>query len=85
MSGSAGIFAEDSSFDATFPRYVRERSARYWTPVAVAARAAAIFREQGATRILDVGCDPLAWIESMGSVLSVSRSDIAEGSLSDRR
>ena len=58
MSRSSGIFAEDSLFDAQFPRYVRERSTQYWTPVAVAARAAAIFLEQGATRILDVGCGP---------------------------
>ncbi|HEY0465790.1 MAG TPA: hypothetical protein VGC79_16365, partial [Polyangiaceae bacterium] len=55
---SCSILTDDSLFDAQFPRYVRERSAQYWTPVAVAARAAAIFREQGATRILDVGCGP---------------------------
>jgi len=52
------IFEQDTLFDEQFPRYVRERSSQYWTPVAVAARAAAIFRARGATRVLDVGCGP---------------------------
>jgi predicted RNA methylase len=52
------VLAQDRSFDDQFPRYVRERSSQYWTPVAVAAQAAAIFRARGATRILDVGCGP---------------------------
>jgi len=52
------IFEHDDLFDEQFPHYVRERSSQYWTPVAVAARAAAIFRERGAKRILDVGCGP---------------------------
>jgi SAM-dependent methyltransferase len=48
----------DELFDSQLPHYVRERSRRFWTPVAVAARAAASFSEQGARRILDVGCGP---------------------------
>ena len=52
------VFEQDALFDEQFPRYVRERSSQYWTPVAVAARAAALFRERGAGRILDVGCGP---------------------------
>jgi SAM-dependent methyltransferase len=52
------IFERDALFDEQFPRYVRERSSQYWTPVAVAARAAGIFRARGAMRVLDVGCGP---------------------------
>jgi len=55
---AATVCAQDALFDQQFPRYVRERSSQYWTPVAVAARAAIIFRERGARRILDVGCGP---------------------------
>ena len=55
---SRSIFEQDALFDEQFPDYVRERSSQYWTPVAVAAHAAAIFRERGARRILDVGCGP---------------------------
>jgi SAM-dependent methyltransferase len=49
---------DDDTFDAQLPRYVRERSREYWTPVAVAAYAAAAFSLHGARRILDVGCGP---------------------------
>lgn len=49
---------DDERFDSQLPHYVRERSRQFWTPVEVAARAAAAFSEQGARRILDVGCGP---------------------------
>lgn len=49
---------DDDLFDDHFPHYVRSKSRQYWTPVAVAARVAAIFREQQAKKILDVGCGP---------------------------
>ena len=52
------ILEHDALFDEQFPRYVRERSSQYWTPVAVAARVANIFRQRGARRVLDVGCGP---------------------------
>jgi SAM-dependent methyltransferase len=48
----------DKWFDDQLPAYVRERSRQYWTPVAVAARAAAILHERGVKRVLDVGCGP---------------------------
>jgi SAM-dependent methyltransferase len=47
--------AEDDVFDAVYDRRIRDLSLRQWTPVAVAARAAAMLVEAGATRILDVG------------------------------
>jgi SAM-dependent methyltransferase len=46
---------EDDAFDAVYDRRIRGLSMRHWTPVAVAARAAAMLVEAGATRILDVG------------------------------
>ena len=49
---------DDTSFDQALPRYERERSGQYWTPVAVSARVAAIFAERGARKVLDVGCGP---------------------------
>jgi len=49
---------DDTLFDEHYPRYVRERSRQFWTPVSVAARAAAAFSLHKATRILDVGCGP---------------------------
>lgn len=48
----------DQLFDDLLPRYVRERARQFWTPVAVAQRVAASFRECRATKILDVGCGP---------------------------
>jgi SAM-dependent methyltransferase len=46
---------EDRDFDAVYPASVRALSARYWTPVAVARRAAELFRAAGVTEVLDVG------------------------------
>jgi SAM-dependent methyltransferase len=46
---------EDDAFDAVYDRRIRGLSKRHWTPVAVAARAAQLLVEAGATRILDVG------------------------------
>ena len=45
----------DAAFDALYPDPIRSRSAQFWTPVAVAARAAALFADHGARRVLDVG------------------------------
>jgi SAM-dependent methyltransferase len=53
-----GTTPEDASFDRQLPRRIRERSRQYWTPVAVAIRAAAHFRNYRARNILDVGCGP---------------------------
>jgi len=52
------VFLDDETFDHWLPRYVRERSHHFWTPVAVAARVAIAFAGQGAKKILDVGCGP---------------------------
>jgi predicted RNA methylase len=45
----------DDEFDRVYPDRIRALSALHWTPVAVAARAATMLVEAGATRILDVG------------------------------
>jgi SAM-dependent methyltransferase len=58
-SAAAPVFvlqgSEDRSFDSIYPADVRALSSRFWTPVAVARRAAALFQEAGARRVLDVG------------------------------
>jgi len=51
-------FECDARFDAHLPNRARERADQYWTPVAVARRAARLFRERGVTTVLDVGCGP---------------------------
>jgi hypothetical protein len=58
VSSSTPALLDDEMFDEQLTHYVRARSRQYWTPVAVAARAAAAFSGQGAKRILDVGCGP---------------------------
>jgi SAM-dependent methyltransferase len=50
--------ASDARFDVLFPPTIREKSRRFWTPVAVAARAAELFERHGARRVLDVGSGP---------------------------
>jgi SAM-dependent methyltransferase len=52
------VFTEhpsDAEFDALLPDYARARSEDYWTPAAVAQRAAQLFVDHGARRVLDVG------------------------------
>jgi SAM-dependent methyltransferase len=46
---------DDIAFDAVYPAEIRRISRRFWTPVAVARRAAQLFTEAGAKRVLDVG------------------------------
>jgi SAM-dependent methyltransferase len=58
MSAIHLALRDDQIFDAHLSHYERERSRQFWTPVAVAARSAAIFSEHGAKRVLDVGCGP---------------------------
>jgi predicted RNA methylase len=53
-SGAAPL-PSDEDFDLIYPERIRRLSALHWTPVSVAARAAAILAQAGATRILDVG------------------------------
>lgn len=45
----------DAEFDRVYPEKIRQLSPLHWTPVTVAARAAALLAQAGATRILDVG------------------------------
>lgn len=47
--------SDDAAFDALYPHLVRVLSSRFWTPVAVARRAARLLAEAGARRVLDVG------------------------------
>jgi SAM-dependent methyltransferase len=50
-----GDAVEDEDFDAMYPPAMRGAAAVYWTPVPVAARAAALLATEPGTRILDVG------------------------------
>jgi predicted RNA methylase len=45
----------DLEFDAIYDDKTRELSPQHWTPLRVAARAARLLTQTGATRILDVG------------------------------
>jgi len=54
-SFTRGISIGDSRFDELFPPEWRPRSPRFWTPVAVALRAASWFKETGCHRVLDIG------------------------------
>lgn len=45
----------DLAFDSIYDNATRDLSLQHWTPVRVAARAAWLLTQHGATRILDVG------------------------------
>ena len=45
----------DDAFDALLPDDVRAAAGRFWTPLAVARRAAELLNELGARQVLDVG------------------------------
>lgn len=47
---------EDEKFDQIYSRRIRKLSAFHWTPVRVAAEAAAMLVTAPGTRVLDVGC-----------------------------
>lgn len=49
------VHDDDIAFDTVYPAAIRRVSRRFWTPVTVARRAAAMFESAGARRILDVG------------------------------
>jgi SAM-dependent methyltransferase len=51
----AGDPVNDAEFDAQFPVRVRDVSATYWTPVAVARHAAKLLADNRARRVLDIG------------------------------
>jgi SAM-dependent methyltransferase len=52
---SQSYASDDTRFDAIYPARIRRISRRFWTPVAVARAAAALFVEAGAHHVLDVG------------------------------
>jgi SAM-dependent methyltransferase len=54
-SHAQACLADDTAFDALYPPDIREVSARFWAPVAVARQAALWLRDAGARRVLDVG------------------------------
>ncbi len=54
----ARALQSDREFDSCLPNRARSRADRYWTPLAVASRAAQLFRQHGASSVLDVGCGP---------------------------
>ncbi len=45
----------DAGFDALYPEPIRAASARFWTPLTVASRAARLLARHGARRVLDLG------------------------------
>lgn len=47
---------EDEKFERIYRPAIRKLSALFWTPVAVAARAAELLVTRSETRVLDVGC-----------------------------
>jgi SAM-dependent methyltransferase len=63
--------AEDVVFDAVYPTIIRLLSPRFWTPVAVARRAATLLRAAGARRVLDVGA-------GVGKFVLVAASSVPE-------
>jgi predicted RNA methylase len=51
----SGVAVSDAQFDVFYPRAVRIMSSQFWTPVAVALRAAQLLAPKRSTRVLDVG------------------------------
>ena len=49
---------EDEKFDQIYPPRIRDLSSLFWTPVAVAAKAAELLVRRAGARVLDVGCGP---------------------------
>lgn len=47
--------ADDLAFDRLYHPSIRAKSARFWTPVAVASRAAQLFASQNVATVLDIG------------------------------
>ena len=54
----AGSCPSDRAFDAFLPEDLRRASGEYWTPLAVALRAAQWLREIGARCVIDIGAGP---------------------------
>src|SRR5258708_18652778 len=54
-SSASAFMSSDLEFDSIYDERTREFSPLHWTPLLVAARAARLLTQAGATRILDVG------------------------------
>lgn len=52
---AAGKPVTDVAFDRVYPVRIRKISSQFWTPIAVARRAAQLFSAHGARRVLDMG------------------------------
>ena len=52
---ASGGDVADADFDAVYPRKVQARSSQFWTPFAIARRAAELLVVDCSTRVLDVG------------------------------
>src|SRR5476651_482962 len=51
---NASLFSNDAAFDWLYPKHFQLLSLKYWTPLALARKAAEFLAEPGA-RILDIG------------------------------
>lgn len=63
---------EDAAFDALLSERARSVSATYWSPVAVARRAAQWITEAGATRVVDLG----AGVGKLGIALALASESL---------
>jgi predicted RNA methylase len=70
----AGQRVRDAEFDRVYPDDVRRVSARFWTPVDVAATAARWLGSLGASSVLDVGsgCGKFCIVSQLASGCAVS-------------
>ncbi|MEP6822511.1 MAG: methyltransferase domain-containing protein [Chthoniobacterales bacterium] len=50
------LSVEDEKFDRIYPAKIRQLSAIFWTPIAVAAEATGLLVRAPGTRVLDLGC-----------------------------
>lgn len=54
VNKNEALFVDDDAFDALYPGHIRTLSARHWTPLSVAGKAAE-FLAQAGSRVLDIG------------------------------
>jgi hypothetical protein len=54
INANEALFGDDAAFDSRYPGHIRAKSARHWTPLTVAGKAAGFLAEAGA-RVLDIG------------------------------
>jgi SAM-dependent methyltransferase len=54
LNAAETMFQSDSAFDWFYPEHIGSKSARHWTPLHIARKAAGFLAEPGA-RVLDIG------------------------------